>query len=111
MERMQTVENSLNHDQVENFHELIFTNNLFAAKDYPYQNLKDIIRDKDLVLLNGNKDPSVVIMNRIDYNTMTLKMIDNGIKYKIHEETADNTLKYLKTFLEFLYRNISDYQN
>ena len=53
----------------------------------------------------------VVIMNRIDYNTMTLKMIDNGIKYKIHEETADNTLKYLKTFLEFLYRNISDYQN
>ena len=29
-------------------------------------------------------------------------MIDNGIKNKIYEETADNTLKDLKTFQEFL---------
>ena len=38
-------------------------------------------------------------------------MIDNGIKNEIYEETADNTLKDLKTFQEFLYRNSKDYEN
>ena len=38
-------------------------------------------------------------------------MIDNGIKNKIYEETADNTLKDLKTFHTFLYRNSKDYEN
>ena len=35
----------------------IFTNNTFGTKDYTYHNLKDIIRDKDLVLLNEIKIP------------------------------------------------------
>ena len=38
-------------------------------------------------------------------------MIDNVIKNKIYEETADNTLKDSKTFQEFLYRNSKDYEN
>ena len=48
----------------------IFTNNIFATKDYTYHNLKDMIRDKDLVLLNGDNDSSVAVMNRIDYNNI-----------------------------------------
>ena len=69
-------ENYLDHDQVENFLEFmraytaIFTNNIFATKDYTYHNLKDMIRDKDLVLLNGDNDSSVAVMNRIDYNNI-----------------------------------------
>ena len=52
-------ENSLDLDQLENFHEFtsvstdIFTSNIFTTKDYTYHNLEDIIRDKGLVLLNG----------------------------------------------------------
>ena len=103
MERItERVENSSDHDQVENFHEFvgaytdIFTTNIFATKDHTYHNLKDITRDKDLVLFNGDKDSSVVVINRIDYNNIMQKMIDDGIKNKIYEETTDNTLKYLK---------------
>ena len=57
-----------------------------------------MIIDKDLVLLNGDKDSSIVVMNRIDCNNIMQKMIDDGIKNKLHEETADNTLKDLKNF-------------
>ena len=77
------VENYLDRDQVENFLEFmraytdIFTNNIFATKDYTYHNLKNMIRDKDLVLLNGDNDSSVAVMNRIDYNNIMQKMIDD----------------------------------
>ena len=51
----ESLENSLDQNQVENFHEFmraytdIFTNNVFATKDYTYRNLKDIIKYKDIV--------------------------------------------------------------
>ena len=70
-----------------------------------------MIIDKDLVLLNGDKDSSIVVMNRIDYNNIMQKMIDDGIKNKLDEETADNTLKDLKNSQEFLYRSYKDYEN
>ena len=34
---------------------------------HTYHNFKDIIRDKNLVLLNGDKDSSVIVMNRLKY--------------------------------------------
>ena len=37
-------------------------------------NLKDIVRDKDLVLLNVDKDSGGVLMNRTDYSSIMLKM-------------------------------------
>ena len=77
MERItERVENYLDRDQIDNFHDFmhaytdIFTNNTFGTKDYTYHNRKDIIRDKDLVLLNGDKDSCVVAMNRIDCNNI-----------------------------------------
>ena len=48
--RTERIENSLDNDQLENFHEFmraytdIFTNNIFTTKDYAYHNLKDISR-------------------------------------------------------------------
>ena len=118
MERLtERVENYLDNDQVQNFHAFmrayteIFTKNIFAIKDYTYRNLQDMVRDKDLVLLNGDKDSQVVVMNRIDYNNTMQKIIDDGIKSKIYEETADHTFKDLKNFQEFLYRNFKDYGN
>ena len=54
----------------------ISTNKIFATKDSTYPSLKDIIRGKDLVLLNGGKDSIFVAMNRTDYNNVKQKMID-----------------------------------
>ena len=88
----------------------IFTNKIFANKDYTYPSLKDIIRDKDLVLLNGDKDSSIVAMNRTDYNNIMQKMIYDRIKKYIYEKATGNTIKDLK-HNEFLYRNIEDYEN
>ena len=44
------------------------------------------------MLLNEDKDSSVV-MNRIDYNNIMQKMIDDGIKNKIYEEIADKIFR------------------
>ena len=64
----------------------IYINNIFATKDYTYHNLKDIIRDKDPVLLNRDKDFSITAINRTNCNNIMQKMIDDGIKKKIHEK-------------------------
>lgn len=37
-------------------------------------------------------------------------MVDDGIKYRIYEETADNILKDLKNFQESLHRNFKGYE-
>ena len=39
------------------------------------------------------------------------KMIDDGIKNKMYEETANDTLKDLKNFPKFLLRNFKNYEN
>ena len=107
MERItERVENYLDHDQVENFHEFMhaYTDifpNKFATKDYTYHNLIDMIGDKDLVLSNGDKDSSVNVMNRFDMQ----KMIDDGIINKIFEEITDHSLKDFENFQQLLYRN------
>ena len=63
------------------------------------------------MLLNGNEDSGVVVMNKTDYSSIMQNMIDDGIQNKMYEETADKTLKHLKIFQEFLYRNFKDYEN
>ena len=51
-------EKSSGQNQEENFYEFmlaytdIFTNKIFSTIDYTYHNLKDVIRDKELVFLN-----------------------------------------------------------
>ena len=71
----------------------ISTNKIFATIDSTYPSLKDIIRDKDLVLLNGGKDSSFIAMNRTDYNNIVQKF-DDGIKNKIYEEGTGNIKDY-----------------
>ena len=72
----------------------ISTNKIFATIDSTYPSLKDIIRDKDLVLLNGGKDSSFIAMNRTDCNNIVQKMFDDGIKNKIYEEGTGNIKDY-----------------
>ena len=50
------------------------------------------------MLLKGDKDSSIIVINRIDYNNIMQKVIDDVIKTKIYEQTADNTLKDWKNY-------------
>ena len=53
-------------------------------------------------MLNCDKDSCAIVMDKTDYNNIIQKMIDDGIKNKIYEETTDNTLKDFKNFQNFL---------
>ena len=56
------------------FHEFLrsatntFTQNVYKTKDSTYNLLKPLQRNKDIVLLSGDKDSSVVILDKECYN-------------------------------------------
>ena len=68
-----------------------------------YHNLRGMIQNKDIVVVKGDKDSSVVIMKKSDYVTKLDTMIDDGIM-------RGNTLKELSRFQDFLYRNFHNYE-
>ena len=59
--------------------ELLYDNNIYVTKYYIYHNLRGMIQDKDIVVVKGNKDYSIVIMKRSDNVTKLETMIDDGI--------------------------------
>ena len=108
------VSESINHDKLEDFHEFlraytdIFTKHIYATKDFTYKNLKNIIKDENVAILSGDKDSSIVIMQKDDYNHKLQQMIDEGIKNGIYTPTEDNTLNDLRKFQVFLRRNFKE---
>ena len=102
---------NLDSHKREDFHKFlrayvdIFTKNVYATTDYTYKHLKRIIKDPNLVVVSGDKESCVVIMNKSDYQSKMQHMINDGIRDGIYEVTGDNTLDDLKTFKSFLYRN------
>ena len=111
-----TVKDNMDHKNLEHFREFlrgytdIFTNNIYATKDYTYHNLRGMIQNKDIVVVKGDKDSSVVIMKKSDYVTKLDTMIDDGIMKGTYVETTDSTLKELSRFQDFLYRNFHNYE-
>ena len=103
--------------QLENFHEFlrgytdIFSKNVLSTNDETYKNLKNLIRKSDIVILRGDKDSSVVIMNRSDYIEKLEGMIEGGVKKGTYKKTEDTTLQDLKKFQDFLYRNFYTYEH
>ena len=89
------VSESINHDQLEDFHEFlraytdIFTKYIYATKDFTYKNLKNIIKDENITVLSGDKDFNIVIMQKYDYNHKLQQMIDEGIRNGIYTPTED----------------------
>ena len=112
----ESVKGNIDHKNLEQFHDFlrdytnIFTNNIYAAKENIYHNLRGMIQNKDIVVVKGDKDSSVVIMKKSDYVTKLDTMIDDGIRKGTYVETTDNTLKELSRFQDFLYRNFHNYQ-
>ena len=95
----ESVKGNINHKNLEHFHEFlcgytdIFSNNIYATKDYTYHNLCGMIQNKDIVVVKGDEDSSVVTMKQSDYVTKLGTMIDDGIMKGTYIETTDNMLK------------------
>ena len=76
-----SIKGNTDHKNLEHFHEFlcgytyIFNNNIYATKDYTYHNLHGMIQNKDIVVVKGDKDSSVVKMKKSDYVTKLDTMI------------------------------------
>ena len=66
----------------------ICTNIIYAAKDDIYHNL----RDKDIIVVKGDKGFSIVTAKRSDYVTQLDAMINDGVMKGTYIETTDNML-------------------
>ena len=70
-----SIKGNIDHKNLEHFHEFlcgytdIFTNNIYATKDYTYYNLCCMIQSKNIVAVKDNKDSSVVKIKKSDYVT------------------------------------------
>ena len=68
----QRVDKNIDQGQKQEFHELrrgytdIFIKNVNNTKDDTYNNLKALIKNKNLCVLSGDKDSCVIIMNKQD---------------------------------------------
>ena len=111
-----SVKGNIDHKNLEHFHEFlrgytdIFTNNIYATKDYTYHSLRGMIQNKDIAVVKGDKDSSVVIKKKSDYITNLDTMINDSIIKGNYVETTDNMLKELLRFQDFLYKNFHKYE-
>ena len=62
------------------FFAIFSSKNILSANNETCKNLKNLIRKSDIVILRGDKDSSVVIMNRSDYIQKLEGMIEQGVK-------------------------------
>ena len=61
-------------------------------------------------MVSRDKESFVVLIDKTDYQDKLQKMIDDGIKNGIYKVAKDNTIKDLKLFKSFLYRNFRKYE-
>ena len=94
---VESVKGNIDHKNLEYFHEFlrgytdIFTNNIYATKDYTYHNLLGMIQNKDIVVVKADKGSSLVIMKKSDDVTKLDAMIDDGVIKSAYVETSGNT--------------------
>ena len=83
--------------QLQNFNEFlrgytgIFPKNVLNSKDFTYKNLKRLIQDQNIVILQRDKDSSVAIMDKSDYMQKLGNMIEEEISKGTYERTDDTT--------------------
>ena len=101
----------VNDDKKEHLHEYlranvdIMTKNVYSSGDPTFNKLGKLMRDKNVAVMQGDKDSCVVIMNKKDYLEKLQGMIDEGMEDGIYECTSDTILQDMKKFNDFLYRH------
>ena len=110
-----TIHEDISSESLQNFHEYLrkmtnkFTQNTCHAKDNTYHDLRHLRNHKDIVLLSGDKDSSVVVMNKVDYIKKAKGMIKEGIQQGEYEMTMNTTDEDLEKFQSFLYCNFKSH--
>ena len=100
------VKDRVEEKNLKHFHEFlrgytyIFINNIYATKDYTYNNLHGLIQNKYIVVVKGDKDASAVIIKKLDYVTKLETMIHDAVRKGTYIETTANMLKELSPFVE-----------
>ena len=89
----------------------MFTKNVYASKDFTYSNLSRLIRNESIVVIPGDKDSCVIVMDKADYTRKLQDMINDGIAKGVYEKTEDKILQELKSFKDFIYRNFRKYEH
>ena len=82
-----------------------FTQNIRHTKDNTCHDLHHLRNNKDIVILSGVKDSSVVVMNIVDFVKKVGGMINEGIQQGKYEMTTDTIHEDLEKFQSFFYRN------
>ena len=86
-----------------------FTQNNRHTKYNTYHDLCHLRNNKDIVLLSGDKDSSVVVMSKVDYVEKVNSMINEAIRQGKYEMATDTTHEDLEKFQSFLYCNFKSH--
>ena len=79
-----SVDKGISLDNKKNFNEFLrsatntFTQNFYKTKDSTYNLLKPLQRNKDIILLSGDKEASVVIWDEWCYKEKINRLINDG---------------------------------
>ena len=84
------------------------TQNVFHTRDNVYMSTKALRENDNIVILSGDKDSSVIILNKADYREKINTMLAEGIEQGKYVRTEDNILKELKSFQSYLYRHFKN---
>ena len=87
----------------------IFTDNVFQTKGYTYHNLKNLTQEKDVVVMKGDKEFLVIILNKTDYIEKLENMVKEGIDKGADTLAEDNIVKDLKNFKQCFKQNLKGY--
>ena len=110
----QKVDKDIDQAMEEEFHEFlrgytdIFITNVNNTNAHTYNDLKRLIKNKNLCVLSGDKDSCVIVINKQDYIRRLEAMLDEGIKRGTYERSTDTTKHDLETFQRSLYRNFKN---
>ena len=79
-------------------------------KDKSFLKTKQLRDNKDIVLLSGDKDSSVVIMDKVDSKKKVSDMLEEGIKTKKYTKCSDSIFKDLRSYQNFLLRHFKNHE-
>ena len=87
-----------------------FSTNTYNSYDDTFKTLNNLRKNQSIIILDGDKDSSVVIMNKVDYIDKMEQMLNEGIEKGVYAKSKDSILSDLDHFQDFLYRNFSKYK-
>ena len=78
------------------------SNNVMHAKEDTFKKSKALKGNKAIMILSGDKDSPVVILNKDDYVNKVQVMLNEGIISGKYGKSTDTVIKNLKSFQSFL---------